>query len=81
MASRVPTAFQDLCWQPDFQAEHLWEILQLIDREHLQVDRVMGDYRPPEEWSVVSKGIPNGVSSALSDQAQPARYSTQFANR
>jgi len=48
-------------WQPDFQVEHLWEIRSLIDREHLQVDRVMGDHRPPENWALVSKDIPSGV--------------------
>jgi hypothetical protein len=48
-------------WQPEFQTEHLWEIRSLIDREQLAVERVMGDHRPPEEWAVVVKEIPEGV--------------------
>jgi hypothetical protein len=48
-------------WQPEFQTEHLWEIRSLIDREQLKVERVMGDHRPPEEWAVVVKEIPEGV--------------------
>jgi hypothetical protein len=48
-------------WQPEFQTEHLWEIRQLITREQLQVERVMGDHRPPENWAAVVKEIPEGV--------------------
>jgi hypothetical protein len=48
-------------WQPEFQTEHLWEIRSLINREQLKVERVMGDHRPPEEWAVVVKEIPEGV--------------------
>jgi hypothetical protein len=48
-------------WQPEFQTEHLWEIRSLINREQLDVQRIMGDHRPPEEWAVVAKEIPEGV--------------------
>jgi hypothetical protein len=48
-------------WQPEFQTEHLWEIRQLIEREQLKVERVMGDHRPPEDWAAVVKEIPEAV--------------------
>jgi hypothetical protein len=48
-------------WQVDDQAEHLWEIRQMIAREQIQVERIMGDHRPPEEWAAVIKDIPDGV--------------------
>jgi hypothetical protein len=48
-------------WQADDQAEHLWEIRQMIAREQIQVERIMGDHRPPEEWAAVIKDIPDGV--------------------
>ncbi len=48
-------------WLPEFKTEHLWEIRSLINREQLDVQRIMGDHRPPEEWAVVVKEIPEGV--------------------
>jgi hypothetical protein len=33
----------------------------MIAREHIQVERIMGDHRPPEEWTAVLKDIPDGV--------------------
>jgi hypothetical protein len=45
-------------WGGDYWVEHLSEIRDLIAREHLQVERVLGLHMQPIAWSELSSQIP-----------------------
>lgn len=46
-------------WSHQYWIEHLSEIRDLIDREHIEVEQIMGVSTPPHEWKDLAALIPS----------------------
>jgi hypothetical protein len=50
-------------WAGPYWTEQLAEIRDVIEREHLDVQRVSGVSMPPKDWKELSAAIPPAVAS------------------
>jgi hypothetical protein len=47
-----------VAWGHDFWTEHLSEIRDLIEREHLEVQQIAGVSAPPHDWKELAAKLP-----------------------
>lgn len=57
-----------VAWAHQYWVEHLSEILDLIEREHIDVQQITGVSMPPHGWKELSASIPPRVAGRMGRQ-------------
>jgi hypothetical protein len=57
-----------VAWAHQYWAEHLSEILDLIEREHIDVQQITGVSAPPHDWKELSASIPSRAADRVNPQ-------------